>query len=369
MPHLKNILPCLFALAYFATILASCKATIKKDTDAFKPMPVRHHSCIAAFYNFENFYDTINNPAIDDEEFLPSGAKHYSSSIYQKKVSNLATVVQKIGTDINNDGPAILGAVEIENDTVLQDLIMHPLLKKRGYLFVHENSKDIRGIDVALIYQPKYFSPISHASLQVQLPSRNKLPYFTRDILYVKGILLKDTVHIYVNHWPSRRGGQKRSTEARSKAARVCRNHINTLLEKDPAAKVLVMGDLNDNPSDYSVSHALQSSGGLKMIKKSDLYNPWVEVLAKGNGTLANRDAWGIFDQILVSQSWIPPRHAGRLFLGSSHIFKDFFMIEHQGRFKGYPLRTWDGNQFRDGFSDHFPTFVVLIEKIDEKKQ
>ena len=369
MRSIKNTVCCLFVVACFATIVSSCKATIKKDKPPIKPFPQRHHSCIAAFYNFENFYDTIDNPLIDDEEFLPTGAKHYSSFIYHKKVSNLATVVQKIGAEINNDGPAILGAVEIENDTVLQDLIKHPLLKNRGYLFVHENSKDLRGIDVALLYQPKYFTPLCHKSLTVQLPSRNKLPYFTRDILYVKGILLKDTVHIYVNHWPSRRGGQKRSTEARSKAARVCRNHINTILAEDPNAKVLVMGDLNDNPSDYSVTHALQSSGGLKMIKKSDLYNPWVEVLAKGNGTLANRDAWGIFDQILVSQSWIPPRHAGKLFLGSSHIFKAFFMVEHQGRFKGYPLRTWDGNQFRDGFSDHFPTFLVLLEKIDEKMQ
>jgi len=369
MRNIKIQYQYLICSAFIVIIFASCKATIKKDDTAFKPMPQRHHSLITAFYNFENFYDTVNNTTVDDEEFLPSGAKNYNSAIYQKKVSNLATVVQKIGAEINNDGPAILGAVEIENDTVLNDLIKHPLIKNRNYLFVHENSKDLRGIDVALLYQPKYFTPLTHTSLQVQLPSRNKLPYFTRDILYVKGVLLQDTVHIYVNHWPSRRGGQKRSTESRSKAARVCRSHINTILAEDATAKIMVMGDLNDNPSDYSVSHALQSSGGLKMIKKSDLYNPWVEVLAKGNGTLANRDAWGIFDQILVSQSWIPPRHTGRLFLGSSHVFKAFFMIEQQGRYKGYPLRTWDGNQFRDGFSDHFPTFLVLLEKIEEKMQ
>lgn len=358
------------ALTLFVVIvITSCNANIKKDATAFKPNPQRHHSLIAAFYNFENFYDTINNPAVDDEEFLPSGAKNYNSAIYQKKTSNLATVIQKIGAEINNDGPAILGAVEIENDTVLNDLIKHPLIKNRAYLFVHENSKDKRGIDVALLYQPKYFTPIAYRSLEVVLAPRKKETVFTRDILYVKGVLLQDTVHVYVNHWPSRRGGQKRSTESRSKAARVCRSHINTILAEDPTAKIMVMGDLNDNPSDYSVTHALQSSGGLKMIKKSDLYNPWVEVLAKGNGTLAHRDAWGIFDQILVSQSWIPPKHAGRLFLGSSHVFKAFFMIEQQGRYKGYPLRTWDGNQFRDGFSDHFPAFLVLLEKIEEKMQ
>ena len=364
MCNIKNNFNPLITIAVFSLFAISCKAVIKKDSPAAKPSPQRYHSCIAAFYNFENFYDTVNNTTIDDEEFLPAGAKHYTSNIYHKKVSNLAAVVDKIGAEFNDDGPAILGAVEIENDTVLNDLTAHPLLKNKNYLFVHENSKDARGIDVALLYQPKYFTPLAHKSLTVELPSKNKLPYFTRDILYVKGILLKDTVHIYVNHWPSRRGGQKRSMEARTKAAKVCRAHINEVLAASPTAKIMVMGDLNDNPTDYSVSHALQSSGGLKMIKKSDLYNPWVEILAKGNGTLANRDAWGIFDQILVSQNWLPPLYQGRLFLGSSHIFKAFFMIEHQGRFKGYPLRTWDGNQFRDGFSDHFPTFVVLLEKI-----
>ena len=366
---MKNLYHLLISMALFITLIVGCKSTIKPASIDTKPMPQRYHSCIAAFYNFENFYDTINNTTVDDEEFLPTGAKHYTSNIYHKKVSNLATVVEKIGIEFNNDGPAILGAVEIENDTVLHDLITHPLLKNRHYLFVHENSKDKRGIDVALLYQPTYFTPLSHESLQVVLPAKSKESVFTRDILYVKGVLLKDTVHIYVNHWPSRRGGQKRSIEARAKAARVCRAHINTVLAGSPAAKIVVMGDLNDNPSDYSVSHALQSSGALKVIKKSDLYNPWVEVLAKGNGTLANRDAWGIFDQILLSQNWLPPRQQGRLFLGSPHIFKAFFMIEHQGRFKGYPLRTWDGNQFRDGFSDHFPTFLVLLEKIEEKMQ
>ena len=265
---MKNLYQLLISMALFITLIVGCKATIKQEMIAVKPMPQRYHSCIAAFYNFENFYDTINNTTIDDEEFLPTGAKHYTSNIYHKKVSNLATVVEKIGIEFNNDGPAILGAVEIENDTVLHDLITHPLLKNRHYLFVHENSKDKRGIDVALLYQPTYFTPLSHESLQVVLPAKSKESVFTRDILYVKGVLLKDTVHIYVNHWPSRRGGQKRSIEARAKAARVCRAHINTVLAGSPAAKIVVMGDLNDNPSDYSVSHALQSSGALKVIKK-----------------------------------------------------------------------------------------------------
>jgi predicted extracellular nuclease len=357
-----TIIACIFILFTECHVLS--RPAFFVATEVPQPNPNKYHSCIAAFYNFENFYDTLNNTTIDDEEFLPKGAKHYTRKIYEQKVGNLATVIQNIGTDFNPDGPAILGAVEIENDTVLVDLVKHPNLKNRHYAFIHQDSKDKRGIDVALIYQPKYFTPLTYKSLQVPLPPRKKIEIFTRDILYVKGVLLKDTVHIYVNHWPSRRGGQKRSLDARIIAATVCRSHINGVLVNNKEAKILVMGDLNDNPTDFSVTHALESSGVLKMIKKSDLYNPWVGLLAKGNGTLANRDSWGIFDQILVSQNWLTPHHKGGLFLSSPHIFKAFFMVEHQGRFKGYPLRTWDGNQFRGGFSDHFPTFLVLLEKI-----
>ena len=220
----------------------------------------------------------------------------------------------------------------------------------KGVTFTRENLEPLAASDDVIIERIRSFSP-SVAHLSIAANTEVSEPIF---LGRAAGAL--DTAEF---------SRVRISLGTHAVATVIVENTTDTILAEDQAAKIIVMGDLNDNPSDYSVSHALQSSGGLKMIKKSDLYNPWVEMLVKGNGTLANRDAWGIFDQILVSQSWIPPRHAGKLFLGSSHIFKAFFMIEQQGRYKGYPLRTWDGNQFRDGFSDHFPTFLVLLEKIE----
>ena len=165
--------------------------------------------CIIAFYNLENFYDTINNPLVNDDDFTPTGIKQYSAKIYLDKVTKLATVISLLGTDISpTSGPALLGVAEIENDTVLNDLIHHPLLRQRGYRIIHYDSKDARGIDVALLYHPRYFIPEKAEKLYVALPGNSKEAYHTRDILYVKGQLAGEPVHIYVNHWPSRRGGR-----------------------------------------------------------------------------------------------------------------------------------------------------------------
>src|SRR6476469_4926725 len=156
-----------------------------------------YKTAIVAFYNLENFYDTIDNPSINDEDFLPNGAKNYNSKIYHTKVEHLATVVSQIGTDINPDGAAFIGVAEIENDTVLNDLIHHPLLKDRNYGIVHYDSKDIRGVDVALLYNPKYFTVLNSKKLFVRLPQGAKSSFFTRDVLWVKGILNGDTIHVF----------------------------------------------------------------------------------------------------------------------------------------------------------------------------
>src|SRR5690348_8085007 len=160
----------------------------------------QYKSAIVAFYNLENFYDTVDNPNINDEEFLPDGPKNYNSKIYWTKVEHLATVISQIGTDINADGPALLGVAEIENDTVLNDLIHHPLLKQRNYSFVHYDSRDFRGIDIALIYNPKYFKVLNSRKLFVFIPNGTKQAFFTRDVLWVKGLFAGDTVNVFVNH-------------------------------------------------------------------------------------------------------------------------------------------------------------------------
>ncbi|RZM04901.1 MAG: hypothetical protein EOO88_55695 [Pedobacter sp.] len=195
-----------------------------------------YRSAIIAFYNLENLYDTVNNPLVSDEEFLPNGPRNYTGAIYRDKLKNLATVISQIGIEVNPDGPALLGVAEVENDTVLKDLVAQPLISKRGYKIVHYDSKDIRGVDVGLLYNPRYFSVISSDKLYVQLPGGSKDSYFTRDILWVKGKLNGETVHVYVNHWPSRSGGEERSRPAREAAAAVCRKHLDSIQQLEQSS-------------------------------------------------------------------------------------------------------------------------------------
>jgi len=330
----------------------------KKD---YKPV-------IISFYNLENLYDTVDNTLTNDEEFLPNGPRNYTTAIYMDKLNKLATVISQIGTEINPDGPAILGVAEVENDTVLNDLVRQKLIEKRNYKIVHYDSKDIRGVDVGLLYNPKYFSVIASDKLFVSLPSGSKDAYYTRDILWVKGTLDGETVHIYVNHWPSRSGGEKRSAPGRNAAAQVCKNHIDSIAKLEPNAKVIVMGDLNDDPINESITKILGAKPKAGEVMKGGLFNPWTDMYKKGNGTLAYQDAWGLFDQIIISYPWLSKNQDG-LFLAQSHIFFKEYLVENKGRYKGYPMRTWDGNTYRGGYSDHFPTYLVMLKEVKEVKK
>jgi hypothetical protein len=323
----------------------------------------QYKPAVIAFYNLENFFDTINNPNVNDEDFLPEGVKNYNSKVYQTKVLRLATVISQIGTDINPDGFAFIGVAEVENDTVLNDLIHHPLLRDRNYGVVHYDSRDIRGVDVAFLYNPKYFTVLNSKKLFVPLPEGAKTSAYTRDVLWVKGILNGDTVYVFVNHWPSRVGGEQRSAPGRFAAAQVNRNFIDSIEKYKPGAKIIVMGDLNDDPINESITKVLGAKGKMAEVKPGGLYNPWMELYKKGIGTLAYQDAWGLFDQIIISYAWLDKNQPGYFFY-QPHIFNKEFMIENTGRYKGYPMRTWDGNVFRGGYSDHFPTYIVLLKKI-----
>ncbi len=342
-----------FPILLFAAI---CCMPVFAQKQQYKP-------AIVAFYNLENFYDTIDNPNINDEDFLPNGAKNYNSKVYWTKVQHLATVISQIGTDINPDGIAFIGVAEIENDTVLNDLIHHPLLKDRNYGIVHYDSRDIRGVDVALLYNPKYFTVLHSKKLFVHLPEGAKSSYFTRDVLWVKGILNGDTIHVFVNHWPSRVGGEQRSAPGRAAAAMIDKHFIDSIQARQPSAKIIVMGDLNDDPISPSVTKVLGAKGNIADVKPGELYNPWVDMYKKGIGTLAYQDAWGLFDQIIISYSWLDKNQEGYFFF-QQHIFNKEFMVENIGKYKGYPMRTWDGNVYRGGYSDHFPTYIILLKKV-----
>ncbi len=323
---------------------------------------------IVAFYNLENFYDTLDDPKIDDEEFLPTGPRNYNGKIYWDKVGKLASVIKQIGTDDDKipcpDGPAFLGVAEVENENVLTDLVNHPSIKNRNYQIVHYDSKDRRGVDVGFLYNPKYFKVLDSRPLFVQLPGGSKNAYYTRDVLWVKGLLDGELIHIYVNHWPSRLGGEERSAPGRAAAAMVSKKHIDSIARVEGEQKVIVMGDLNDDPISPSLTKVLKCKSSISEMKPGALYNPWVKMYENGIGTLAYQDAWGLFDQIIIGNKWLDKNQEGFFYM-KQQIFNRQFMTENIGKYKGYPMRTWDGLTYRGGYSDHFPTYLVMVKKVN----
>lgn len=318
---------------------------------------------IVSFYNLENLFDTIDDPKINDEEFLPGGKKNYTSEIYNDKLSHLSDVISLIGTDRSPDGPALLGVAEVENEGVLIDLTNTTKLKGRNYKIVHYDSPDFRGIDVGLLYNPKYFTPTYSEPLFVELFESDTIPRYTRDVLYVVGKMDGEPFHIFVNHWPSRRGGEEASAPGRAKAASVVKHKIDSVVAINPDAKIIVMGDLNDDPVSPSVAVVLGAKGNKEDVKEGGMYNPWVTNYKEGIGTLAYNDSWNLFDQIMVSSGLLSKSQEG-YFLGEAHIFNKPWMTQVSGRYKGYPKRTFDFDNYMAGYSDHFPTFLVLYSKV-----
>ncbi len=317
-------------------------------------------ACIA-FYNLENLFDTINQPDVNDEEFTPTGTNHYTPVVYKDKLGKLESVISDIGKDASPDGFALLGVAEVENITVLQDLIKQPSLKGRNLQIVHYDSPDERGIDVGLLYNPKYFKVKSSDHLFVPLFNADSTPRFTRDILYVQGLLDGEPVHVFVNHWPSRRGGEQASAPSRAIAAGVARHKIDSILAINAQAKIILMGDLNDDPINASVTTVLKATGDTSLVNKDRLFNPWLAYYQKGIGTLAYNDAWNLFDQIIVSPSWLNHSQKG-FFFKEAKIYRREFMVNQTGKYKGYPMRTYDFNKYIGGYSDHFPTYIVLLK-------
>lgn len=318
-----------------------------------------YHGLVVAFYNLENLYDTIKHPKDFDDEFTPLGARKYNSKIYYDKLNKLASVIASLGSYHQIPGPALLGVAEIENESVLVDLVQQPALQHLQLGIVHYDSRDRRGIDVGLLYQTKLFRPIQSKSLPVMLPDRNS--FITRDILWVEGMLMGERVHIYVCHWPSRRGGEKRSASGRMAAAQVVKQHLNSLQEQDPV-KAIIMGDFNDDPVSKSIVVGLGAKEDATKLRQDDLYNPWHAMFKKGLGTLAHQDRWGLFDQILVTSSFLE-RKPESWFYGGCFVHNSLEIIENQGKYKGYPRRTWDGVHYRGGYSDHFPVYILLLQE------
>ncbi len=332
-----------------------------------------------AFYNFENLFDTIDDPNTNDDEWTPAGAQHWTIEKYEQKLKNLSRVISEIGTLENSNAPTLIGCSEIENRGVLEDLIKQEKIAGYDYGIIHFDSPDQRGIDVALLYQKKYFRPTSFSNIplliykekpilqennsedlgdvEIKIDTKNRV--FTRDQLLVTGFLDNEEIHIIINHWPSRSGGEKASSPYREAAGKLNRKIIDSLQQINPMAKVITMGDLNDGPFNKSLKIALGTKAKKSEVPEFGVYNPFEEMAEKGMGTLAFRDSWDIFDQIIMTQSLIKSDFSSYEFWKAG-IFNKPYLIQTSGKYKGYPLR----NSLTDaGFSDHFPVYVYLIRE------
>ena len=311
-----------------------------------------------AFYNCENFFDTVHNPAKEDEEFTPYGKNHYTKKIYHQKLHNIATVIQSMD---GRNGPALIGLAEIENNTVLNDLVQQPEIARRNYKYEWYDGPDPRGINVAMLYDPAHFRAIRSEPLHVDLTGVNGKS-ITRDILHVFGILSGDTVDVFVNHWPSRRGGEVESVPKRAIAAAVVRNAVSAVMHRRPLAKVIIMGDFNDNPDDNSIVNVLGAKGDEAGTAVPGLFDPWAAIYESGAGTEEYRHHWNLFDQIIISGAFLQKKPHD-LQYDKAAIFKPDFIIDHYKGHEGEPHRSFAGTHWINGYSDHFP--VILYLKIN----
>ena len=312
------------------------------------------HFVAIAFYNCENFFDTKDDPAKEDEEFTPEGKYHYTDRIYEQKRRNIATVIASMN---DGKGPELIGLAEIENGHVLNDLVSQPELRNRHYRYIWYSGPDPRGITVALLYDPAVFTLIGSEAIEVDLPQTGRKAR-TRDVLYAKGVLNGDTVHVLVNHWPSRIGGVEQSSGKREIAAAINRRKADALLAADPGTHIIVMGDLNDNPNDVSVTTVLRAAGDKEHIAPGGLYDPLAAIYARGEGTEAFRHQWNLFDQIIISPAFL--KNDGHLQFGYAEVYKPAFIVDNYKGHEGKPHRSFAGTHWINGYSDHFPVVMYL---------
>nr|WP_321221488.1 endonuclease/exonuclease/phosphatase family protein [uncultured Psychroserpens sp.] len=322
-----------------------------------------------AFYNLENLFDTINDTTKFDEASPIMEMNANREEVYVKKVKNMARVIADIGADITGNTPAIIGVCEVENRQVLVDVVNDPLLLAKDYGIIHYESPDARGIDVALLYQKKLFRPISHGSYEVKIyDSKTRKRKQTRDQLLVSGELDGDLIHVIVNHWPSRSGGEARSRPNRVAAAKVSKHLKDSLMVKDPYAKIFIMGDLNDDPTNESVKKVLNAKSDKNDVDLKGIYNPYEDMFRKnGYGTTAYRDAWSLFDQIMFTKELIKKDDYSSFRFYKAGIYNKQYLTNKRGRYKGYPFRSFADGGFSNGFSDHFPVYVYLIKEVVEE--
>lgn len=313
-----------------------------------------------AFYNLENLFDTINNNGKYDLEFSPNGSNKWDGAKYMSKLKNMAYAISQMATKTTPMGPAIIGVSEIENKSVLDDLVKQESIKNLNLQVVHHDSPDLRGVDVGLLYNPRFFRPINVTNHRLEIP---ELPNFkTRDQMCVVGLLGGCRVGVIVNHWPSRRGGSSESSYLREAAAALSASIADSLLKIDPNMGIIIMGDLNDDPNDRSCAVILGAKKKTQDVTEGGYYNPFWEKLDKGIGSYIYRGSWDLFDQIIINYNLLHGLN-GLTFIGAEVLNKDF-LKQQSGQYKGYPFRTFSSGVWSNGYSDHFPTEIFLKKEV-----
>lgn len=330
---------------------------------------------VLGFYNVENLFDTYHDDGKNDYEFLPDGKNKWTEPKYEKKLHNIATVIRAMA-DENKAYHAVLGLSEVENRHVLEDLVNQPEIEAANYQIVHYDGPDRRGVDVALLYRPEYFTVEESKSIPFDFNSKTikfamdkeGQDYFrTRDILMVRGLLDGEMFAFFVAHLPSRIGGK--GQDLRSRGAEIIYEHSLELMKQYPGIKIMVMGDMNDNPTDESMGKYMHGKETIAEVGKYDFFSPFLSMLKAGYGSLAYRGTWNIYDIILVNEAManapkgtlkiqpiVKKKYYGR-------VFSQPFMTQQEGQYKGTPFRTFSNGTFIGGYSDHYPTYIIVSNK------
>ncbi len=333
------------------------------------------HSYVIGFYNLENLFDTVHDEGKNDYEFLPDGGNNWTEAKYEKKLKNMATVIRAMA-DENKAWHAVLGISEIENRHVIEDLVSQPEIAAANYQIVHYDGPDRRGVDVALLYRPEVLNVIESRSIPYDFNSK-EIEFFmdkesqerfrTRDILMVRGTIDGEMFAFYVTHLPSRIGGK--SSDLRSRGAEIIYDSAMGLMEEYPGIKIVVMGDMNDDPMDESMAKYLHGRRTIEEVGPKDFFDPFWTMLEAGYGSLAYRGVWSIFDIVMVNETLVnAPKGTLRIvpivkkkYYG--RVFHKPFMVQDSGQYKDTPFRTFSNGSFIGGYSDHFPTYIVVSNK------
>lgn len=341
-------------------VVALCLGSCGSSRQASHSTDGKQYSTYAvSFYNMENLFDTEDDPNnTGDNDFLPTGPYRWTQQQYEQKLDNLARVISLLGRENTPYGPAFIGTAEIENRRVLEDLVARDAIKSMGLKVIHEDGPDRRGIDVAALYNPNIFELEGYKTHTFHWKENPN--FTTRDQLHVYGKIAGERIHFIVLHWPSRYGGAK-SNPLRNATAALTLEIINGIYAEEPDAKIIVMGDLNDDPINTSVTEVLKAKPRRSEVGFQELYNPSHSLFAKGIGTLVYQNKWNFFDQMIVSHGLLSKESQLRLW--KMEVFNRDFLVTPEGKRKGYPHRTFESNSFINGYSDHFPVLLYLVKE------